>query len=104
VNGNPSVLPGLCSALIQLLQEYPSTRDGLSRLERYLLKEIDTRTSTKAAVAVYTLLIRESVGDVLLFDLLRNFVRAKRPLLYFAKPFSGRVEQLEIQRLNAGSD
>ena len=91
VKGNPSVLPGLCSALIRLLQEYPSTRDGLSRLERYLLKEIDTRGSTKAGCAVGTVLIRESVGDVLLFDLLRNFVRAKRPLLYFAKPFSGRV-------------
>jgi len=88
---NPRALPGLRSALVRLLQEYPSTRNGLSRLERQLLRQIEIRGKTKAAYAVGPVLIRESVGDVLLFDMLRNFVKAKHPLLHFAEPFSGRV-------------
>ena len=66
-------------------------RNGLSRLERELLRQIEIRGKTRAAYAVGPVLIRESVGDVLLFDMLRNFVKAKHPLLHFAEPFSGRV-------------
>jgi hypothetical protein len=91
VKSNPRALPGLRPALVRLLQEYPSTRDGISRLERQLLRQIERQGKTKAAYAVGPVLIRESVGDVLLFDMLRNFVRAKHPLLHFAEPFSGRV-------------
>jgi len=82
-------IPGLRLALVRLLQEYPSARDGLSRLERTLLRQIGG--TTRAAVAVGTVIARESVGDVLLFDMLRSFITARHPLLHFAEPFSGRV-------------
>jgi hypothetical protein len=43
-------------------------------------------------------LARESVGDVMLFDMLRNFVRASVPLLRFAKPFTGNLENYQFNR------
>jgi hypothetical protein len=65
-------------------------------LESQLLREIHSRGSTKASVAVGSLLAREAVGDLLLFDMLRNFVRTSSSLLQFAIPFTGRFENYEF--------
>jgi len=54
------------------------------------------RSSTAPAVAVGTLLPRELVGDALLFDILRAFVRAPHPLLRFAEPFTGKIENYQF--------
>jgi hypothetical protein len=86
------VMPGLRPAVLWLLQEYPNVRHGLSRLESDLLREIHRRKITKASHAVTPIIVREPVGDTLLFDMLRNFVRAEHPLLEFAQPFAGKFQ------------
>ncbi len=83
-------IPGLRRAILSMMQEYPWKRDGLSRLERKLLRSVRTRGDTPAAFAVGDVLVRESVGDVLLFDMLRRFVKAPHPLLQYAEPFAGK--------------
>lgn len=90
------VMPGLRPAVLWLLQEYPNLRNGLSRLESDLLREIHRREIAKASQAVTPIIAREPVGDTLLFDMLRNFVRAEHPLLEFAQPFAGRFQTWEF--------
>jgi Domain of unknown function (DUF1835) len=91
-------VPSLRGALTRLLQEYPWSRSGLSRLESELLREIKKRNKAKAVVAFGSVMMREYVGDTLLLDMLRNFVRAPIPLLRFAEPFEGKVEKNEFAR------
>jgi len=85
-------ISGLRDAVGWLLQEYPSRRNGLSRLQNELLREIRRLGSAKAARAVGWVIARDWVGDSLLFDMLRSFVTAKYPLLKFAEPYAGRLE------------
>jgi hypothetical protein len=98
LNADLSGLPSLRGALTRLLQEYPWSRSGLSRLEGELLREIRKREQAKAVVAFGSVMMREYVGDTLLLDMLRNFVRAPIPLLQFAEPFEGKVEKNEFAR------
>jgi hypothetical protein len=93
-----SGIPSLRGALTRLLQEYPWSRRGLSRLEGELLREIRKREQAKAVVAVGWVMMREYVGDTLLLDMLGNFVQAPVPLLQFAEPFEGKVEKHEFAR------
>ena len=108
-------MPGLRPALRWLLQEYPNRRNGLSRLESDLLREIHRRETAKASQVVTPILARETVGDTLLFDMLRNFVQAQHPLLEFTQPFAGKFQTWEFngatlaltnvgQRVLAGKD
>ena len=90
------VMPGLRPAVLWLLEEYPNQRNGLSRLESDLLREIHRREIAKASQAVIPIIAREPVGDTLLFDMLRNFVRAEHPLLEFAQPLAGRFQTSEF--------
>ena len=78
-------IPRLRPVVKRILQEYPSTRHGLSRLESLLLREIRKRGIVRAADAVRAILRSETVGDTLLFDILENFVTAPRPLLELAE-------------------
>lgn len=89
-----NAIPRLRHVVKRILQEYPSTRNGLSRLEGLLLREIQKRGEVRAAVAVGA--IKETVGDVLLFDLLRNLIKAPHPLLRFATPFRGKVKSWQF--------
>jgi hypothetical protein len=84
-----NAIPRLRQVTKRILQEYPSTRNGLSRLEGLLLREIQRRGSVRAAEAVGA--IKETVGDLLVFDMLRNYVRSSHPLVEFAKPFDGNI-------------
>ncbi len=89
-------IPSCRGALTRLLQEYPANRSGLSRLEGELLREIRKRGRAKAATVVGSVLVREYVGDVLLIEMLRDFVRVSVPLLRFADPFTGRFESYQF--------
>jgi hypothetical protein len=111
---HPSLTGGL-KAIERMLQEYPGRRGGLSRLERKLLSEIRREHEVPAAVAVGSVLKTETVGDSLLFDMLRGFVTAPHPLLRYAAPFSGNVKSYRFngaklaltdtgQRVLAGRD
>jgi len=93
-----SGLPSLRGALTRLLQEYPWSRSGLSRLEGELLREIRKREKAKAVLAFGSVMMREYVGDTVLLDMLRNFVWAPLPLLRFAERFEGTVEKNEFAR------
>jgi hypothetical protein len=96
VQADLGAMPGLRPAVLWLLQEYPNLRNGLSRLESDLLREIHLREIAKASQAVRPIIAREPVGDTLLFDMLRNLVRAEHPLLEFAKPFAGKFQTWEF--------
>jgi hypothetical protein len=74
-------VPRLQQVVMRVLREYPSTRNGLSRLEGLLLREIQKRDKLRAAEAVGAILRKETVGDMLLFDILEKFVTAAHPLL-----------------------
>jgi hypothetical protein len=89
-------LPGCSKAIERMLQEYPGRRGGLSRLERKLLSVIRRGQEVAAAVAVCSVLRRETVGDVLLFDMLRNLVTAPHPLLRYAAPFTGNIRSYKF--------
>lgn len=92
LEGDLDNVSGLRSALMWLLQEYPRRRNGLSRLQTQLLRQIHSRGKTKVVVAVANILARDWVGDQFLFDMLRGLILAEHPLLEFAEPFGGRVQ------------
>jgi len=98
LSANLRALPEVRTTIDQLLEDYPDRWDGLSRLERKLLNEIEGMGSASAAFAVGSVITTERVGDTLLFDMLRGFVTASYPLLNFAEPFSGRVESHQFNR------
>jgi len=75
-----------------MLQEYPWLRGGLSRLERRLWQLIHEAGEVQAVWAVITVLRTETVGDLLLLAMLRNFVTATHPLLCYAAPFTGKLK------------
>jgi hypothetical protein len=85
-------LPEIRETITSMLQEYPERQSGLSRLERKLLRTVDSLGVTTPAAAVGTALHTELVGDVLLFDMLRAFTTAPHPLLRFAEPFKGKFK------------
>lgn len=95
LDADTKVVPGLRSVLRWLLQECPSRRNGLSRLENRLLRELGRLGPDKAARVVGRVLLatpREGVGDQLLFDMLRSFVVARPALVQFAEPFADRIQ------------
>ncbi len=82
-------LPEIRDTITFLLREYPESYSGLSRLERKLLRTVDSLGFTTPAATVGTVLRTDLVGDSFLFDMLRSFVIAPHPLLRFAEPFKG---------------
>jgi hypothetical protein len=89
-------LPEMRDTITAMLQEYPERHSGLSRLERKLLRTVKSLGNTTPAYIVGTTLRTELVGDTLLFDMLRAFVRAPDPLLRFAEPFTGKFESYQF--------
>lgn len=92
-------IPSLRSSLMKLLQEYPNSRSGLSRLEILLLREIQKEGSLRVVDAVGSINAKETVGDLRLFDMLRELVRTPHPLLEFAEPFHRNIKTWQF---NAG--
>lgn len=93
---SPSASPGFRSTIRWLLHEYPNRRNGLSRLERDLLRNIHRQGSAPAAAAVAAIIARESVGDLMLFDMLRTLLSAEYPLLEVLHSTVGEVTKGEI--------
>lgn len=87
--GDLRALPEIRDTIAFLLREYPERHSGLSRLERKLLRTVDSLGITTPAVTVGTTLHSELVGDTLLFDILRGFITVPHPLLSVAGPFKG---------------
>lgn len=96
------VLPEIRETITSMLQEYPERQSGLSRLERKLLRTVDSLGVTTPATAVGTTLHTELVGDVLLFDMLRGFTTAAHPLLRFAGPFTGKFKSYQFNGSKIG--
>jgi hypothetical protein len=88
--GDLRALPEIRDTIAFLLQEFPERHSGLSRLERKLLRTVQSLgVTTPAATVGMAFRSGELVGDTLLFDILRAFITAPNPLLRFATPFKG---------------
>lgn len=96
------VLPEIRDTITSMLQEYPERQSGLSRLERKLLRTVDSLGVTTPAAAIGTALHTELVGDVLLFGMLRAFTTAPHPLLRFAEPFKGKFKSYQFNGSKIG--
>jgi hypothetical protein len=95
---NSSASSGFGSTIRWLLREYPNRRNGLSRLETDLLRNILRQGSAPASSAVASIIARESVGDLMLFDMLRNFVSAEHPLLEVTSSFHLEINDGQFRR------
>lgn len=89
-------IPSLRGAMARLLQEYPWTGSGLSRLEGEVLREVWKGAKVKAVVVVGSVMMKEYVGDTPLKDMWRNFMQEPIPLLRFAEPFEENVEKMNL--------
>jgi hypothetical protein len=86
-------LPFLAPALRRHLQEFPWTRDGLSRTERAILEEVERGTTEPVALfrAVQGREDRFFLGDLSFWRIVREMADARAPLLELATvPAGGR--------------
>jgi len=83
-------LPGIRNTIRWMLREYPGARDGLSRLQRKLLREIRSRGITRLAFIVTSVLSTESVGDLFLLDLVERCAESEHPLVSVDETFGKR--------------
>jgi len=75
-------MPFLSAALIRLLEEYPSSRDGLTRTERQLLKAIASGTTKRDAVWRASQEFETSYwGDLSVYLRLELMIDAPHPLV-----------------------
>jgi uncharacterized protein DUF1835 len=83
-------LPFLRDALKRLLEEYPSTANGLSRTADAALRELDApRSGLELFVATQAREERPFMGDWSFFDILRQLAEARVPLVTIAPPGAG---------------
>jgi hypothetical protein len=95
-------LPEIRETILELLQEYPETHSGLSRLERKLLRSLEFHGAASAGSIVGTALHSELVGDTLLLGMLRGFLNAPHPLIRFVEPIRGEVGRREFHAARIG--
>jgi hypothetical protein len=75
-------MPFLSAALIRLLEEFPSVRDGLTRSERQLLMAIAAGTTKRKAVWFASQQFETSWwGDLSIYDRLDALTTGSRPLI-----------------------
>lgn len=96
LRASTSASPGLRSTIRWLLHEYPNRRNGLSRLERDLLRNIHRQGSAPASAAVAAIIAREPVGDLMLFQMLRKFLSAEYPLLELTNSIDVELPDVEV--------
>src|SRR5260370_6719794 len=82
-----AALPELRRILLLQAQEYPDSRNGLSRIERRLLDNLSK--PTVVAHLVGAVMLDETFGDGYYFDILRRFLRSRNQLINFDEPFTG---------------
>ena len=81
-----SVLPFLHDSIHRFLQEYPSIGNGLSRTEQTALKAVATGRKTPGEIFHFAQQQEEAMfmGDLVFWDILRQFTQSDPPLLSFA--------------------
>jgi hypothetical protein len=103
VASSPSAeLRFLAEAFDRLSREYPSTRDGLSLLERRILAAVAEGAVTAGDAFVHTAAreARPYLGDTWCFDTMQRLAEAPTPLLE-AEPAATRVDRHARLRLTA---
>jgi hypothetical protein len=85
---NTSDLPHLQGALVRLLEEYPSTENGLGRTERQILEILEQSPLTAFDLFAANARREERVfmGDAVFFMRLDHLLRARRPLVERSAP------------------
>jgi hypothetical protein len=96
LHGDTSALPFMAAAIRRFLEEYPSTRDGLSRTERRLLQLAGKAPSELSAIFPR---MHESekayyVTDSSLVDLAGAMSRTSPPLIAYTRPADGEAALL----------
>jgi len=78
-----SALPHLGSALLRHLEQFPSTRDGLSRTEKQILEAVANGASTKHEIFLAHQRREDAIfmGDSPCFDYIDRLATARTPLL-----------------------
>ena len=101
-------LPFLAPALRRHLQEFPWTRDGLSRTERTILEEVERGTTEPVTLfrAVQGREDRFFLGDVSFWRIVREMADARAPLLHLTTtPHGDRgIPDGEVRLTDAGRD
>ncbi len=95
-------LPEIRQTVLSLLHEYPECFSGLSRLERKLLRSVESHGVATAASIVGTTLHSELIGDTLLFGMLRGFLNAPHPLIRVVEPFRGKLDSRDFYASRIG--
>jgi hypothetical protein len=100
-----SALPFLGQALRRHLQEFPWTRDGLSRTERQALLGIDAGFDTFEALfrAVQALEARPYQGDTSFLRMLRGLASGSMPLIRL-EPGAGAIRSQKVVLTATGRD
>jgi len=98
--GTMHPLPFLRDALERLLEEYPSTANGLSRTADAALRELDAgpRSGLDLFMATQAREERPFMGDWGFFDILRLLARARVPLATIAPPEAGQDAHADLER------
>ena len=91
-----AALPELRRILLLQAQEYPDSRNGLSRIERRLLDNLSK--PTVVAHLVGAVMPDETFGDGYYFDIVRRFLRSRNQLINFDEPFTGDFAGVEFRR------
>ena len=83
-------LPLLAGALSRHFEDYPSTRDGLSRTERQILTDLAAGHDTFAALfhAAQDAEERVYMGDAIFLAILNDLASARHPLVHLEGPAS----------------
>ena len=103
IQGEALCLPFLAAALLRHLQEFPATRDGLSRNQRQILQALRQGAATPLRIFRACCGMEESpyLGDSTFFSYLDDLVTAKHPAL--AAP-QGEFLELPLELTCHGED
>jgi hypothetical protein len=103
----PGPLPFLGAALRRFLQEYPSTRDGLSRSANQTLRVLRDGPRSGGELFAGAQMLEESpfIGDWSFFDVVRALSRARTPLVTITPDPEGvDLRQHTVAITDAGRD
>jgi hypothetical protein len=88
IDGNTSAFPYLGDALRRQLEQFPSTRNGLSRLEKECLAAVAAGNTGLAGIfnAVSDMEPRPYLGDTMLWDWVDRLAKGAHPALRISGP------------------
>jgi hypothetical protein len=107
-DSDTSVLPFLHDALVRMLEEYPSVRDGLGRLDRQIVQLTSEGERSPAQLFALNAKLEESIylGDVTFWLHLQQLANATVPLIELAAEgeMDARLPEGVVRITNAGRD